>query len=103
MSGTSVLLGLFDGVHRGHRAALGELLKQSGERIVYTFDSESVTPKGERGLLMTDAKKREALLSLGADGVISKKVSEIKDRSPEDAPEYSALDPPPAGEDRDGN
>lgn len=84
MSGTSVLLGLFDGVHRGHRAALGELLKQSGERIVYTFDSESVTPKGERGLLMTDAEKREALLSLGADGVISKKFSEIKDLSPED-------------------
>ena len=84
MSETSVLLGLFDGVHLGHRSAIDELLRQSGRKLVFTFDSGSVTSKGERGLLMTDWRKREELLRLGADGVISKEFSEIRDLSPED-------------------
>ncbi len=84
MSDVSVLLGLFDGLHRGHMSAVGELLKLSGEKTVFTFNSASMITKGERGLLLTDSEKKERLLALGADRVISRDFGELKDLSPED-------------------
>lgn len=81
---TAVLLGLFDGLHRGHRRAVSELMKQSGKKTVFTFDSASVSTKGDRGLLMTDSEKRAQLLKLGADEVISEDFSEYKNASPEE-------------------
>ncbi len=79
----AVLLGLFDGLHRGHMSAVGELLKQSGEKTVFTFDSATMTTKGRRGLLMSDGEKRERLCTLGVDKVVSKDFSEYKDIAPD--------------------
>ena len=84
MSDINVLLGLFDGLHRGHMRAVEELLKCGGEKTVFTFNSASMTTKGERGLLMTDSEKKERLIALGADRVISRDFGEIKDLSPEE-------------------
>lgn len=84
MSDVSVLLGLFDGLHRGHMRAVDELLMSDGEKIVFTFDSASMITKGERGLLMTDAEKKDRLLELGADRVISRGFGELKDLTPDE-------------------
>ncbi len=81
---TSVLLGLFDGLHTGHRAAIEALISRPGQKIVYTFDSLTLDVKGERGLLLTDAEKREGLLKAGADRVISKNFEEVKNLGPEE-------------------
>lgn len=82
MTETTVLLGLFDGLHRGHMSAVEELLKQGGRKVVYTFDSLTMTTKGERALLMTDGEKRGRLLELGVDEVVSRDFAEIKDIEP---------------------
>ena len=78
----TALLGLFDGLHRGHMSAVRELLKCGGERIVYTFDSLSMTTKGARGLLITDAEKRRMLEDLGVDRVISEDFAKVRDIAP---------------------
>ena len=79
MGHVCVLLGLFDGLHLGHMSAVNELLHFGGERVVYTFDSLSVSTKGGRKLLMTDKEKREALIKLGVDRVVSEDFLKIKD------------------------
>ena len=84
MTEKTVLLGLFDGLHRGHMSAVSELLKHKGERVVFTFDSLSMSTKGERGLLMTDEKKRETLLKFGADEVISRDFNLLRETSAEE-------------------
>lgn len=84
MCEAAVLLGLFDGLHRGHIRAVDELIRSDGRKIVFTFDSATLTVKGERGLLMTDDEKRRELLRLGVDEVISRDFSAVKDISPED-------------------
>ena len=59
-----------------------ELLKAGGKKLVFTFDSLSMTTKGARGLLMTDYEKREKLLNMGVNEVISRNFAEIKDTPP---------------------
>ena len=78
----TALLGLFDGLHRGHMSAVWELLRCDGEKIVYTFDSLSMTTKGARGLLLTDAEKRRMLENLGVDRIISEDFARVRDIEP---------------------
>lgn len=78
----TALLGLFDGLHRGHMSAVRELLRCEGEKIVYTFDSLSMTTKGARGLLLTDAEKRQMLENLGVDRIISEDFAKVRDIEP---------------------
>ena len=81
----AVLLGVFDGVHLGHKAALDELvLTGADEKCVYTFSTETVTTKGTRKLLSTTAEKNELLLKGGANRVISVDFSEVKDMTAEE-------------------
>lgn len=81
----AVLLGVFDGVHLGHKAALDELvLTGADEKCVYTFSTETVTTKGTRKLLSTTAEKNELLLKGGANRVISANFSEVKDMTAEE-------------------
>lgn len=81
----AVLLGLFDGVHAGHRSAL-EALKLSGADIktVYTFSSSQLDTKGKRRLILTDAEKQSMLLEYGADEVVFADFSAVRDYSPKD-------------------
>lgn len=80
----AILLGLFDGVHIGHRSAL-ESLKASpaDEKIVYTFSSSGLKTKGERKLILTDDEKSGMLLENGADEVVFADFEKIKDLSGE--------------------
>lgn len=79
----AVLLGLFDGVHSGHRFAL-EALKSSGADIktVYTFSSAQLDTKGKRKLILTDNEKRSMLLQNGADEVVFADFETIRNYSP---------------------
>lgn len=77
----TVLLGLFDGLHRGHRSAISEVLRRGGERTVFTFRSKSLDTKGERGLLMTDKEKEQQLRALGFE-VKSIDFAQVRDMSP---------------------
>ncbi len=75
---TALTIGTFDGVHRGHRAILEELLRaargMNGRSMVLTFDphpQEVLRKTGEAVPLLTPiALKLELLESLGVDGVI---------------------------------
>ncbi|MCC8132085.1 MAG: riboflavin biosynthesis protein RibF [Ruminococcus sp.] len=82
---TAVLLGLFDGVHVGHQAAL-EALRETGagEKIVYTFRSSEVDTKGHRSFVLTDAEKEQKLKEYGADRVYFADFATVRDTSPED-------------------
>lgn len=81
----AVLLGLFDGVHTGHRLAL-EALKRSGAetKTVYTFSSVQLDTKGARKLILTDDEKRSMLLAAGADEVVFADFAGIREYSPEE-------------------
>lgn len=82
---TAVLLGLFDGVHVGHQAAL-EALRETGagEKIVYTFRSSEVDTKDHRSFVLTDAEKEQKLKEYGADRVYFADFATVRDTSPED-------------------
>lgn len=80
----AVLLGLFDGLHRGHMSAVEELKRFDGKKLVLTFCSEGFAPKGGRGLLMTDERRRGGLLNAGADEVIFKRFADIGGMSPKE-------------------
>ncbi len=81
----AVLLGLFDGVHIGHAAALEALCKTGAkEKLVYTFRSAELDTKGERKLLLTDSEKEEKLLSLGADRVIFADFNSVRELTAEE-------------------
>ena len=70
--GTAVAIGKFDGLHRGHRKLLGEILKQKEDGLlaaVFTFDPSpevffGMNPSRE---LSTNEEKRELFRELGID------------------------------------
>jgi len=68
-----VALGLFDGVHKGHRALLAAAKKEAKTRklplAVFTFFSENEMPKGT-GRLYSTKIKNELFEKLGAEYVI---------------------------------
>ena len=84
---TVCALGLFDGVHLGHRLVIGraaELAKNDMKTAVFTFDSETVTSKGRLELLLDEEEKRRKISELGADYIYSPDFSLYKDLSAED-------------------
>lgn len=76
MISSIVTIGLFDGVHLGHRMVIEQIVREAAESglssTVVTFDrhpSEILRP-GSGPLLLTDPKtKRELIAALGADRV----------------------------------
>ncbi|MCD7822582.1 MAG: riboflavin biosynthesis protein RibF [Oscillospiraceae bacterium] len=81
----AVLLGLFDGVHIGHQAALRALRDTNAdEKLVYTFRSSEVDTKGHRSFVLTDDEKAKKLLEYGADRVYFADFASVRDTSPED-------------------
>jgi riboflavin kinase/FMN adenylyltransferase len=76
MSGSTVTIGVFDGVHRGHRSLIArarEVADESGTRLLaVTFDPHPLAVVGPRRAptsLATLAHRRELLLDAGADDV----------------------------------
>lgn len=75
-----VVLGNFDGVHRGHRALLRKAASLAAEDgasvLVWTFDSLPTPAITETAL------RRELLLAYGADDVLFDAFKNVKDLSP---------------------
>lgn len=89
--GYAVALGIFDGVHRGHRAVIGETVRLAEElglkAAVFTFRTDSVSEGGkvlERSCLMSEEEKERRLREIGAEYIFSPPFSELKDMSAED-------------------
>lgn len=85
--GCAVAVGIFDGVHIGHRRMLSRL-KTEAERLnvraaVFSFDI-SDSPKGNRNLLATDEQKLSLLKQAGVDTVYSAPFSVFREMDARD-------------------
>lgn len=72
---STVTIGKFDGVHRGHRAVLDGMRERAGNRrvVVVTFDRHPaavLAPDRAPAPLLSVAQKTEALIAAGADLVV---------------------------------
>ena len=81
--GTSVALGFFDGVHRGHRAVISEAVSQAGTKLMPVVLTFSTSPhQAGIPLLMTREDKCRTLEGLGVQGMVTLAFSSVKDMSP---------------------
>jgi riboflavin kinase/FMN adenylyltransferase len=76
VEGTVLTVGTFDGVHRGHRAVLAEIVERADARglssVLVTFDRHPLTvvrPEHAPALLTTPDEKKEILAQTGLDYV----------------------------------
>jgi riboflavin kinase/FMN adenylyltransferase len=80
-------LGIFDGVHMGHRAVVDFAVKKAEQTgalpAVFTFNTSSVTSKGKLESLLTDADKAKKLRHLGIKAIYSSDFAELCDMSAE--------------------
>src|SRR5439155_18138438 len=74
---TSVTVGFFDGVHRGHQAVIGRTVDVAGQRgltpVAVTFDRhprETYAPGTEPPLLTTLERKSGLITGLGVEGLL---------------------------------
>ena len=83
---SAVALGIFDGVHRGHRRVLETAFSCEGlTRAVFTFDTGTVDTKGEGyKMLITDDFKRSLLRRAGAESIFSPDFHTLKNMEAED-------------------
>ena len=81
---TSIALGFFDGVHRGHAQVIYQITSSSADTLktVLTFSR----PAGRKAssLLMTPSLKRETLESMGVQCLVVLPFEEIQQLSPQD-------------------
>ncbi|MEV4532268.1 bifunctional riboflavin kinase/FAD synthetase [Asanoa sp. NPDC049518] len=71
---SALTIGVFDGVHRGHQAIIGHLVKRANEfgvkSVVVTFDphpAEVVRPGSHPAILTEPKRKAELIEALGVD------------------------------------
>ena len=93
ITGTTFILGYFDGVHRGHRKLIEEAknISVSGKTTVLTFDSLPT----KKGKLLSTKKEKEILLrNCGVEYAAYEDFQEIRDLSGEEfIRRLSALSP----------
>ena len=84
-NGCTLILGMFDGVHIGHRA-LVEAARSTGRPVVaYTFDCHPMVIVNGFAppMLMTNTEKRAKLLELGVQSVVMETFDERLSKMPE--------------------
>lgn len=86
-----VAVGLFDGVHRGHRAVIRYAVDiaqkaHGAEPAVFTFETDTVTSKGENGVryLISGDVKREIIEAMGVKYIYSPDFKDFRNMSAED-------------------
>lgn len=87
--GTAAAMGIFDGVHRGHRAVIGKAVEEARKNglapAVCTFKTSSINTKGSAYRpIYSDETKRVLLENEGAEFVFSPDFSDLRDMSPEE-------------------
>ncbi|MBQ7991097.1 MAG: riboflavin biosynthesis protein RibF [Oscillospiraceae bacterium] len=75
----AVAIGVFDGVHKGHRRVVETAAAQQGRTLACTFETGSITSKGAdyRPIYGSEIKRR-ILTSLGVDDVYSMDFGQIR-------------------------
>ncbi|MFA9380906.1 MAG: riboflavin biosynthesis protein RibF [Acetanaerobacterium sp.] len=86
---TAVALGYFDGVHRGHRAVIGNAHSRKARGLdtcVFSFSVTTQNPESGKGRLniTTSALKQEQMRLLGVDYYVVPDFSEFKELEPEE-------------------
>lgn len=86
-SPTVAALGIFDGVHLGHRRVIAraqELARElDAQTAVFTFTTASVTSKGRLESIMTESRKCATLDSLGIKYIAEADFAKLKDMTPQ--------------------
>ncbi len=85
----SVALGLFDGVHLGHRRVISQACDYAQEHgitaAVCTFDTSTLNTKGEDfAPIYSDSSKAALVKKIGAERILSLDFAKVKGLSPED-------------------
>jgi len=85
---TAVAMGIFDGVHLGHRLILDtarECAENTGKFAVFTFRTDSVEKKhgNPYEYIYTDRQKNYILADMGVDYLFSPEISSLMDMSGE--------------------
>lgn len=84
---TCVALGLFDGVHIGHRAVIGKAIELGKQNTLlptaFTFTNGTLSVKKAKPII-SDAQKEKMLLSLGIQRVHTESFESIRDMSPQE-------------------
>lgn len=83
---TACALGLFDGVHMGHRLVINEAVKLSEKGFktaVFSFATDTVTSKGGLEAILTEEQKRRHFSELGVDYLFSPDFAEFRNMSAE--------------------
>ena len=78
----TVALGMFDGLHSGHRAVIAAALRGVGRCAVYTFDPATVTTKPGNCRLMETEELCARLEKLGVQDVFTADFAAVKDMTP---------------------
>lgn len=78
---TAVALGVFDGVHKGHRKVLEAAFKSGLPRYVFTFKTEDYPQKHGKKLeyIYPEKLKEEIITALGAQKILSVSFRDVKD------------------------
>ena len=84
---SAVALGFFDGIHQGHRAVIGKMIKVANEKsltpIVYTFQKNPALLFGRSVEIITPNEERKIILkNMGVSKVIEDDFLTVKDYSP---------------------
>ncbi|MBR1765097.1 MAG: riboflavin biosynthesis protein RibF [Ruminococcus sp.] len=82
---TAVALGIFDGVHLGHRLVLDKAVEQSARGLapaVFTFKSGTLTTKPQSERLLTEEAKAERLESLGIEYIYAPDFKDLRALEP---------------------
>ena len=82
-----VALGIFDGLHAGHRRvilAAAKNMPDSVSRTVYTFQAGTVTTKTEGRRLLAAAEQQTMLSAMGVDELLEVDFAAIRELSPEE-------------------
>lgn len=80
----AVALGLFDGLHRGHRAVIDAAKQAGGVCSVLTFKPGSVDTKSDRRLLCTPAEQRVLLAACGVEELLEADFAALRAVTPEE-------------------
>lgn len=81
-----VALGIFDGLHPGHRQVIVAAAKDMPDgvcRTVYTFRTDTVTTKGEHKRLCTSAEQDSLLAGMGVDEWLEVDFAAVRQMTPE--------------------
>lgn len=94
---TAVALGLFDGLHRGHRAVIERAVEQKANGlipVVLTFSTGRLAPQRKQGMkrLLTETLQMQAFEQVGAEVVEIPAFERLKEFSPQEFVERILVD-----------